>query len=225
MRFHGQKATSLIALLAYATASQAQSSGRVQDDLSFGQSGTVWTDDHREVTGFNLGGEAGWQPELLSDRIVMTPPWPGNKRASMWADHPEPNDDWLIQLNFRATGLEHAGGNLNIWHVKDKNQIGTASIKTVGKFEGLAIVIDQYGGNGVGSVRGFLNDGSISYKDHHNVDILPFGHCDFAYRNTGKFLMLEVRQSQKDFEVIVEGKSCFKTHKVCISTITLLLTC
>lgn len=148
----------------------------------------------------------------------MTPPWPGNKRSSLWADHPEPNDDWLIQLTFKATGLEHAGGNLNIWHVKDKSQVGTGSIYTVGKFEGLAIIVDQYGGKG--SVRGFLNDGTTSYKDHHNVDILPFGHCDFAYRNTGKFLALEVRQSPKDFEVIVEGKTCFKTHKVSIYTTT-----
>jgi mannose-binding lectin 1 len=211
MRFPTNSGSGLIALLTWSVAVRGDV---IQEDLSFGAHGSVWTDDHREVTGFNLGGEAGHVPELLSDRIVMTPPWPGNKRASMWADHPEPNEEWIVQLTFRATGPEHASGNMNIWYVHDKNDVGTASIYTVGKFDGLAIIIDQYGGKG-GSIRGFLNDGSKSYKDHHHVDSLPFGHCDFAYRNTGRFVDIDVKHSRNNFEVTVDGKSCFTTHKVC----------
>jgi mannose-binding lectin 1 len=60
-----------------------------------------------------------------------------------------------------------------------------------------------------------LNDGSKSYKDHHHVDSLPFGHCDFAYRNTGRFVDIDVKHSRNNFEVTVDGKSCFTTHKVC----------
>ena len=210
MRTTSNRVYGLIQLLAWATGVVGDV---IQEDLSFGAHGSVWTDDHRSVTGFNLGGEAGHVPELLSDRIIMTPPWPGSKRASMWADHPEPNEEWIVQLTFRATGPDHASGNMNIWYVHNKEEVGTASIYTVGKFDGLAVIIDQYGGKG-GSIRGFLNDGTKSFKDHHSVDSLPFGHCDFAYRNLGRFIDLEVKQSPSQFEVMVDGKSCFKTHKV-----------
>jgi lectin, mannose-binding 1 len=213
MRFVSRGASSLLALVSLASGVHGDV---VQEDLSFGAHGTVWTEDHRSVTGFNLGGEAGYHPEVLSDRIIMTPPWPGNKRASLWADHPEPNEEWIVHCTFRATGPDYASGNMNIWYVHDKTQVETSSIYTVGKFDGLAIIIDQYGGTG-GSIRAFMNDGSKSYKDHHHVDSLSFGHCDFAYRNTGRFIDLEVRQSPSKFEIAIDGKVCMSTHKVCFT--------
>jgi mannose-binding lectin 1 len=188
----------------------------VQEDLSFGAHGSVWTEDHRHVTGFNLGGEHGHEPELLSDRIIMTPPWPGNKAASLWADHPEPNEEWVVELNFRATGADHGSGGMTIWYVKDKEQVQAHSVYNVDRFDGLALVIDEKGHKG-GSIRGFMNDGRKSYKSQRDIDSLAFGRCDFAYRNTGTFLTVEVFSDSHSFEVWVEGKECMKTNKVCLS--------
>jgi len=211
MRLSSTTATGLLSLLA-STASAYDKPNVVQEDLSFGAHGSVWSEDHREVTGFNLGGENGHTPELLSDRIIMTPPWPGNKASSLWADHAEPNDEWIVDLNFRATGTDNGKGGLTIWYVRDHTNIAAHSIYNVGYFDGLALAIDDHGHSG--SLRGFMNDGRKSFKDQRDVDSLAFGKCDFAYRNSGKFLTVEVLQNPHQFEVWVEDKLCFKTNKV-----------
>lgn len=55
--------------------------------------------------------------------------------------------DWSADVEFRATGPERGGGNLQIWYAKDGQAVvGTSSIYTVQKFEGLVLVIDTYGG-------------------------------------------------------------------------------
>jgi len=83
---------------------------------------------------------------------------------------------------------------------------------TVGKFDGLVLAIGMYGGKG--SLRAFLNDKSVSFKDHHHVDNLAFASCDLNYRNTGHFIQVKVRQTSWTFEVEVDGRHCFQTHKV-----------
>ncbi|KAF2664418.1 concanavalin A-like lectin/glucanase [Microthyrium microscopicum] len=206
--------TGLLGLLASGAAARSAEHLNVQVDLSFGHDGHhVWTDDHRHVTGWTMDGDQyGHHPELLSDRVILTPPWPGNKRASAWADWPEMDEHWTVNSEFRVSGPEHASANFNIWYVSDKHLVESSSIYTVGKFDGLAIVMDQY--HHGGSIRGFLNDGTISYKDHHHVDSLPFGHCTYSFRNTGQWANLELRQTEHDFEVLVDGHRCFQTKKV-----------
>jgi hypothetical protein len=55
--------------------------------------------------------------------------------------------EWTAAIDFRATGPERGGGNLHIWYTKDgQSEIGTSSIYTVGKFDGLVLVVDMYGG-------------------------------------------------------------------------------
>jgi mannose-binding lectin 1 len=55
--------------------------------------------------------------------------------------------EWTVDFEFRANGEERASGNLQLWYVKDgASTVGTASIYTVGKFDGLAIVIDTHSG-------------------------------------------------------------------------------
>lgn len=55
--------------------------------------------------------------------------------------------EWIAELHFRAGGPERAGGNLQLWYVKDgESQIGATSIYTVGQFDGLALAIDTHGG-------------------------------------------------------------------------------
>lgn len=53
----------------------------------------------------------------------------------------------MLDLEFRAGGPERGGGNLQLWLAKNgEHDIGTASIYTVGKFEGLALILDPKGG-------------------------------------------------------------------------------
>lgn len=53
-----------------------------------------------------------------------------------------------MDIDFRATGPERGGGNLQIWYVKDGlSVVETKSIYTVGRFDGLALVVDQYAGS------------------------------------------------------------------------------
>lgn len=188
--------------------------GRLDDDVSFGaHSGDpIWDTEHKHIPGFTMSGE-NHQPEIFSDRIVLTPAWPGNKRTAIWADHPENGEEWSADLEFRVSGPERGSGNLVLWLVKDKKEVNAASIYTVGNFDGLAVVVGQAGGKG-GSVRGFLNDHSVSFKDESNVDHRTFGQCDFSYRNLGRFVPLQVRQTHDTFEISVDGRPCFKTHKV-----------
>lgn len=55
---------------------------------------------------------------------------------------------WTIDIDFRATGPERGGGNLQIWYAKNGlEDVGTSSIYTVGRFDGLALTVDQYSGS------------------------------------------------------------------------------
>jgi len=187
---------------------------QVLQDQSFGQADEIWSEDHHHVTGWRLSGENEYSPDILSDRIILTPPHPGNRRAAMWAEHPQQEENWSAEFEFRATGPERGSGNLQIWYAKEgHNEVGLASIYTVGKFDGLAITISRHGGHG-GSIRGFLNDGTTSMKDHHDVDRLTFGHCDFSYRNLGRFTHIAMKQTSTSFEVTVDHRLCFETSKV-----------
>jgi mannose-binding lectin 1 len=88
-------------------------------------------------------------PQILSNKIVLTPPAPGNQRGAIWAEKPLLHSIWMADVDFRATGPERGGGNLQIWYTSSdgQNDIGTASIYTVGKFDGLVLVVDQYAGS------------------------------------------------------------------------------
>lgn len=65
-----------------------------------------------------------------------------------------------------------------------------------------------------GSVRGFMNDGSTDYRNHHAVDSLAFGHCDYAYRNLGRPSTISIKQESGTFSVEVDGRKCFSSDKV-----------
>ncbi|KJZ73463.1 hypothetical protein HIM_07257 [Hirsutella minnesotensis 3608] len=97
----------------------------------------------------------------------------------------------------------------------DRHEVGTHSIYTVGRFDGLALVVDTHGGSG-GMVRGFLNDGTTDYAHHHHVDALAFGHCQYSYRNLGRPSSIKMRQTHAGFRVEVDGHPCFDTDKVSI---------
>jgi len=138
-------------------------------------------------------------------------------RSAIWSDRQLQHSQWVTDVDFRANGPERGGGNLNIWLVHDgAHDVGSKSIYTVGKFEGLALVVDQHGGTG-GVVRGFLNDGTTDYSSAQ-VDALSFGHCNYAYRNLGRPSQIKLRQTESAFRVEVDGKLCFESDKIRIPT-------
>ncbi|KAL4916583.1 concanavalin A-like lectin/glucanase domain-containing protein [Aspergillus aurantiobrunneus] len=186
----------------------------VIETSSFGH-GAMVSPSREGIPGWDLGGE-GHSPQILSNKVILTPPYPGNTRGSAWSQAPLSQSEWTTEFQFRATGVERAGGNIQLWYVKDgKDKVGSASIYTVGQWDGFALVIDTHSGRG-GSVRGFLNDGTTDYKSHRSVDSLAFGHCDYSYRNLGRPSVIRIRHTNAVFEVTVDEKPCFSTDKVAL---------
>lgn len=182
-------------------------------DLSFGYGVRISQEGTPTIPNFSLQGNPN-PPELLSNKLILTPPAPGNQRGAVWSDNTLKNPNWILDVEFRANGPERGGGNLNIWVVRDGvHDVGSASIYTAGRFEGLALVIDGHGGYG-GMLRAFLNDGSTDYRSQHNVDQLSFGHCSLSYRNLGRPSQVKLRHSDSSFKVEVDGNLCFESDKI-----------
>lgn len=183
------------------------------ESSSFGQGDRI-SPNRFGIPHWHISGDGQNIPQLLSDKVVLTPPYPGNRRGAVWAETSLAQPEWTADFEFRATGPERGGGNLQIWYIKDgRPQVETPSIYTIGAFDGLALVIDMYGGQG-GGIRGFMNDGTTDYKSHHAVDSLAFGHCDFSYRNLGRPSKVQVKHLADSFEVTVDGRRCFWSDKI-----------
>lgn len=203
--------------LAWATL--AASSAHAQyiiDNLSFGHKDGVYiSPDLQSLPHFNVLGVDDYTPQILSDRLILTPPYPGSKRGALWATDPMHHaGDWTAELDFRATGMERGGGNLQLWYVKDTQAHDKPnSLYTAPKFDGLVLVVDQYEGHG-GSIRGFLNDGTKDFKSHPDPDQLAFGKCDHAYRNRGHLSTIKLHHANGLLDVTIDGEACFKTDKV-----------
>ncbi|EEH04222.1 conserved hypothetical protein [Histoplasma capsulatum G186AR] len=184
---------------AFVSVSQANS---IVEKASFGHNGKISADKH-VIPGWQLSG-TGHTPHKLSDRVILTPPYTGNKRGSLWSEQPFDGSEWIVDFDFRSNGAERGGGNLQLWYVKDGlSKISTASVYTAGRFDGFVLVIDVPNGRG-GSVRGFLNDGTTDYNSA-NVDGLAFGHCDYSYRNLGRLSHIQIKQTKSTFEQQVTG--------------------
>ncbi|KAI1374685.1 concanavalin A-like lectin/glucanase [Hypoxylon crocopeplum] len=185
------------------------------NELSFGYTGRINDRGQATVPGFSIQGTPD-VPEVLSNRLILTPPHPGNTRGAVWADKPNKYSQWVADVDFRVNGPERGSGNLNIWLARRGNQeIGSSSIYTVNRFDGLALVVDLHGGSG-GMIRGFLNDGTTDFKAHHSVDSLAFGHCSYSYRNLGRPSQIKLRQTSQVFKVEVDGQLCFESDKISI---------
>ena len=178
------------------------------DEMSFGHKQGI-SPNSFAIPGWTMLGE-GHVPQLLSDKVILTPPYGGNKKGALWTENKNSLQNWQAEFDFRVGATDRGSGSLQLWYVKDgEKAVGPGSIYTVGKFDGLALVIDTVGG--VQKVRGFLNDGSTEYRTHTNVDSLAFGHCDYAYRNLGRPSRLRLTSTTSGLEVIVDDKSCFTT--------------
>jgi mannose-binding lectin 1 len=130
----------------------------------------------------------------------------------MWSDKATSSQDWTAQLEFRASGQEMGSGNLQLWYTSSRDSVVTSSVYNAEKFDGLVLVIDQYGRSG-GKIRGFLNDGGVDFRSTMNLESLAFGHCDYNYRNLGRPSKLRVSH-QGGLTVTVDDKTCFSSDKI-----------
>ncbi|OQN99147.1 hypothetical protein B0A48_14996 [Cryoendolithus antarcticus] len=200
-------------LLAAAILATSASARSIVDNLSFG-TGERISPNGRGLPGWSVSAQ-GHSPQILSDRIVLTPPTPANTRGALWADHTLTSTDWNVDFSFRASGEYQGSGNLQLWLVQDKNAVGQNDLYGVEKFDGLAIVIDQYNNRG-GSIRGFLNDGGQNFKSHSSLESLAFGHCDYSYRNLGRPSKLSITHDTAGLTVKIDDKNCFSTSRVAL---------
>ena len=197
-----------LAMLLLASTASAQS---VIDNLSFGQRGPLPPQGQ---------GIPGWQPssvnhdlQVMSDRIILTPPVPGMAKGALWAENPTTSTEWTADLDFRASGQETGSGNLQVWFTPNKDAVGIHSVYNVENFNGLALVIDQYGGRG-GVIRGFLNDNTRNFRTHSSLESLAFGHCEYAYRNLGRFSKLRLSHGSSGLSVSIDDRACFSSKQV-----------
>lgn len=66
-----------------------------------------------------------------------------------------------------------------------------------------------------GTLRGFLNDGTVDYSIHHHPQSLAFGHCDIHYRNLGRLTYIKTFYSKASgLRVEVDGQTCFESNKI-----------
>ena len=180
-------------------------------DTSFGY-GSAISSNSFSIPGWQILGE-GHVPQLLSDKVIVTPPYGGNKRGALWAENKNNLPQWTVDFEFRAGGPDRGGGSLQLWYGNDgQNTIGVSSLYSVGRFDGLVLTLDAH--NGHQSIRGFLNDGSIEYRKHPNVDSLAFGHCDYAYRNLGRPSKLSLKSTTGGLEVLIDDNLCFRSDKI-----------
>ncbi|EXJ75808.1 uncharacterized protein A1O5_00315 [Cladophialophora psammophila CBS 110553] len=200
---------SLLLSLLWVTTSLAQN---VVDEMSFGHKQTI-SPNSFAIPGWAMLGE-GHVPQLLSDKVILTPPYGGHKRGALWTEQKNSLQDWAVDFKFRASAADRGSGNLQLWYVANGDKtVSTSSIYTVGNWEGLAIVVDTVGG--IQKIRGFLNDGTVDYRNHPNVDSLAFGHCDYVYRNLGRPSHINVRHTRAGgLEIRVDDKMCFTTAKI-----------
>ena len=194
--------------LLYTTASSAL---QIVNDLSFGQAGSI-SPNSRGIPGYSVKSSNNHQVQILSDRVILTPPVPGSVQASLWAESVIWTETFSAELEFRASGQDGGSGNLNLWFVRDRAAVGESSVYNIGNFDGLALVIDQYGNKG-GSVRGFLNDGSQNYASKGNQESLAFGHCDYSYRNLGRPSKLTIT-SHDGLTVSIDDQPCFASPSI-----------
>lgn len=198
----------LLLLPLFATLSTAQF---IVDSLSFGHTDPISPNGRTIPTWTILTTPDAYDPAILSDRVILTPPAPGNKRGGLTTQHTLTYPEWTLDVEFRASGPERGSGNMQVWITKE--QPPAASVYTAEAFEGLLVEIDQYGGAG-GAVRGFLNDGTLSFRGHHAVDGLAFGYCNYAYRNLGRLSRLRVKVDAGGLEVSVDERMCFRSGTV-----------
>src|SRR5258707_558540 len=92
----------------------------VAKDFSFGYDKGI-SPNSFGIPGWTILGE-GYVPQLLSDKVILTPPYGDNKRGALWTEQKSQLQEWTVQLDFRAGGPDRASGNMALWYAADGAQ-------------------------------------------------------------------------------------------------------
>lgn len=166
----------------------------------------------QQLADWELSGKA----TVEKDKIKLTPIDLGNQYGTIWSkgrlNHPE----WTVELGLTVGGPDKAGGGLAFWYTNEKSTQQGPVNGGKDQWDGLAVLLDSFGNNGKGTLRGHLNDGSIKYYGSQKKDVVEqaFSLCAINYRNTGNIFNVRVGYGQGRLIVDVNGQKCFEVDKV-----------
>lgn len=118
---------------------------QIVPDASFGLEDRI-SPNGLGIPHWHVSGQ-GQVPQILSDKVILTPLYPGNTRGALWSETAVSQRTWLAELEFRASGPDGGSGNLQVWFTKGGREgVAASSVYTVERFDGFVLTIDQYGG-------------------------------------------------------------------------------
>ncbi|KAK9476727.1 concanavalin A-like lectin/glucanase domain-containing protein [Lipomyces japonicus] len=169
---------------------------------------TPISQDRITVPGFDKVGSV----VVESDRIFLTSPGEKGQSGAIWSQATLGFEQWTTDLTFRASGSERPGGGIVLWYAAQAGQQGPV-YGSRDLWDGLAVVVDSVA-DGKGTVRGHLNDGTISYAGLSNPAGQAFASCGFKYRNTGSVVKIGLQVTGRSVKVEVDGRDCFSVDGV-----------
>ncbi|KAK9457044.1 concanavalin A-like lectin/glucanase domain-containing protein [Dipodascopsis uninucleata] len=146
-----------------------------------------------------------------NDRVFLTTPGDKGQSGGIWTKNANSYETWTTEITFRVSGSDIPSGGMAIWYTAERATTGSV-FGSSDNWDGLAIIIDSSGGQG--SVRGHLNDGSITYSTLPEPQEQSFDKCALRYRNTGSLISLKLSVGPRLLKVEVDGRPCFEHHNI-----------
>lgn len=164
------------------------------------------------IQNWNLQGTT----KVQTDYITLTDLGKPNQRGSAWSLLPNDYEKWTIDLDFSVAGPIDPGGGLALWYTTKPGVLGPVHGSN-DKWDGLAVIIDSIGEgvvSDIGTIRGYLNDGSFEYLSEPKPVTKAFASCQLAYRNTGYNTQVKVSYMPGFLRIKVNGQLCFQTDHI-----------
>ncbi|CAN6629820.1 protein Emp47p [Trichomonascus vanleenenianus] len=148
-----------------------------------------------------------------NSRAMLTPLDQGLQHGSLWTKSRNSHQEWTLDVQMSVAGPVSPGGSLALWYSANPNEPGPVH-GSRDQWDGLAIMLDSSGEDEQGTLRGHLNDGSVSYQSFAKPIEKAFSLCKINYRNTGALFSIRVGYGKGSLVVDVNGQKCFETDKV-----------
>ena len=164
------------------------------------------------VLDFELRGDA----KATGDKIILTSLKRGNQLGSLWSKHRNPFDEWTLEMDISVSGPASVGGGLGIWYTTQSNKDGPVH-GNQDNWDGLGLLLDSVDTTAGedGTLRGHLNDGSVSYIGQGSrPDSQAFSMCRVNFRNTGGPFTIRMGYGKGSLVVDINGQKCFETDRI-----------
>lgn len=199
------------AFLALAAAITAASAKPIQPEFSHSIPEVL--SEGEPIQNWRLQGST----KVFSDRLTLTDLGKSNQRGSAWSTVPNNYEKWTLDVDFSVAGPIHPGGGMAIWYT---TQPGSSLGPVHGgndKWDGLGVFIDSAAPSqdeDQGTIRGYLNDGSLNYKSESKPEDKAFAMCHLGYRNQGYKTQVKISYQQGFFRIKVNDQLCFQTDHI-----------